>query len=221
MKSSPAARYAIVTRVSGMRYRRNMRSMRCVTRKPPAMLIVASRIAAAPRMVTGRRRRAADLQHAADHDDAADRVGHAHQRRVQRRRDVPHHLPADDAGEREHRQVRQERRRRDQAEADRARPRATIARIGPPTPRFLRRLARAAGASFGAAAFGFGGSTTGGRAGGGHITSPSRSTSAPRTTSSSRSRWKWLAPPRSASRCVRLLPNSRLAVGASRLGRSV
>ena len=30
-----------------------------------------------------------------------------------------------------------------------------------------------------------------------------------------------LAPPRSASRCVRLLPNSRLAVGARRLGRSV
>ena len=73
------------------------------------MLIVASRIAAAPRITAGSDERAAHLQHAADHDDAADRIGHAHQRRVQRRRDVPDHLPADDAGQREHGQVRQER----------------------------------------------------------------------------------------------------------------
>src|SRR5690606_38581387 len=32
-------------------YLRNIRSMRCVTRKPPEMLMVAMRIAMAPRMV--------------------------------------------------------------------------------------------------------------------------------------------------------------------------
>ena len=37
----------------GSPQRRNMRSIRCVTRKPPAMLIDASRMAAAPRSTTG------------------------------------------------------------------------------------------------------------------------------------------------------------------------
>ncbi len=40
-----------------------------------------------------------DLNHAADDDDAADRVGDTHQRRVQRGRDIPNHLPSDDAGQ--------------------------------------------------------------------------------------------------------------------------
>ena len=54
MKRIPAMRYETVTTVSGMcDYRRNMRSMRCVTRKPPAMLIDASRMATAPRMTAG------------------------------------------------------------------------------------------------------------------------------------------------------------------------
>ena len=101
--------------------------MRCVTRKPPAMLIVASRMAAAPSIAISDAEAAADLQHAADDDDAADRVGDAHQRRVQRRRDVPDHLPADEAGEHEHGEVRQELGRRDPAEAGEQRRRATSA----------------------------------------------------------------------------------------------
>src|SRR3954471_9769671 len=44
-------------------------------------------------------------QHAADDDDAADRVGHAHERRVQRRRHVPDDVPADHTGQQEHGQV--------------------------------------------------------------------------------------------------------------------
>src|SRR5499427_2729283 len=48
---------------------------------------------------------AVQRQHAADDDDAADRVGDAHQRRVQRRRDVPDHVPADHARQQEDRQV--------------------------------------------------------------------------------------------------------------------
>ena len=127
-----------------MRYRRNIRSMRCVTRNPPAMLIVASRIAAAPRITAGRAWPAAELQHAADHDDAADRVGDAHQRRVQRRRDVPDDLPADDAGEREDGQVRQEGRRRDQAERQQRRGASAASAIGE-RKTLLRRLSAGAG----------------------------------------------------------------------------
>ena len=92
--------------------------MRCVTRKPPAMLIDASRMAQRAEHHRRRRRRPAHRQHAADDDDAADRVGDAHERRVQRRRHVPDHLPADDAGEREDGEVREERRRRDEAERE-------------------------------------------------------------------------------------------------------
>ena len=128
----------MVTRLSGMRrvsYRWNICSMRWVTRKPPAMLIVASRTATAPRITDGDVERAADLQHAADDDDAADRVGDAHQRRVQRRRHVPDHLPADEAGQHEHGEVRQERRRRDQRRA----PSERRARRRPARPRCRRR----------------------------------------------------------------------------------
>ena len=52
----------------------------------------------------------------------------------------------------------------------------------------------------------FGGSGTTFGFGGGHIISPSCSTRAPRTTSSSRSTCQLLAPPMSASKCVRLVP---------------
>ena len=109
-------RYETVTTVSGIvDYRRNMRSMRCVTRKPPAMLIDASRMATAPEDDGGRSWRAADGEHAADDDDAADRVSDAHERRMQGCRDVPDHLPADDARQGEDREVREEGRWRDEA----------------------------------------------------------------------------------------------------------
>jgi hypothetical protein len=89
----------------------NIPSMRWVTAKPPNMLMLASRIARKPRkpavaLVLR------ELEHAADEDDAADGVGDAHQRGVQRRRDVPDDLPADDAGQHEDRELLQEVRRR-------------------------------------------------------------------------------------------------------------
>src|SRR5688572_30600681 len=62
--------------------------------------------------------RARDLEHAAHDDDAADRVGDAHERRVQSRRHVPHDLPADEHAEHEHRQVCHECRRRHGAETE-------------------------------------------------------------------------------------------------------
>ena len=71
------------------------------------MLIAASSDRRRAPRISDRRRRAgaADLQHAADDDDAADRVGHAHQRRVQRRRHVPDDHVADEAREHEHGEV--------------------------------------------------------------------------------------------------------------------
>src|SRR5262249_21328880 len=45
----------------------------------------------------------------ADHDDRRDRVGHRHQRRVQRRRDRPHHVVTDEYGEHENREAEHER----------------------------------------------------------------------------------------------------------------
>ena len=96
----------------------NIRSIRCVTRKPPAMLIVDSRMAVAP-STTG-----------------ADAVGPLNcsmppttmmplmalvtliERRVQRRRHVPDDLPPDDACQRKDGQMGQECGRRNVAEAD-------------------------------------------------------------------------------------------------------
>ena len=49
-----------------------------------------------------------DLQHAADDDDPADRVGDRHQRGVQRRSDVPDDLPADEDRENEDGEVIEE-----------------------------------------------------------------------------------------------------------------
>ena len=86
----------------------NIRSMRCVTRKPPATLIVGDRMATAPSTTGGVRAGPLHRQHPADDDDAADRVGDAHERRVQRGRDVPDDLPADEARQHEHREVLRE-----------------------------------------------------------------------------------------------------------------
>ena len=91
--------------------------MRCVTRKPPATLMVATSTATAPRTDAAPSPLPRHQQHAADEDDAADGVGDAHQRRVQRRRDVPDDVPADDAGEQEDREVPEELRRRQRAAA--------------------------------------------------------------------------------------------------------
>ena len=94
------------------RPRRNIRSMRSVTRKPPAMLIAAKSAASAP-STDATSSPATDLQHSADDDDAADRVGDAHERRVQRRSHAPDDLPADEAREDEDRRVLEEVTRRE------------------------------------------------------------------------------------------------------------
>ena len=64
---------------------------------------------------------ASELQHPADDDDPADRVGDAHQRCVKRGRHIPDHLPADDAGKRKDGQVGEKRWRRDEAEREQCR----------------------------------------------------------------------------------------------------
>ena len=51
----------------------------------------------------------ADREQRADHDHRGDRVGHAHQRRVQRRRHRPHHVVADEHRQHEDRQAEHER----------------------------------------------------------------------------------------------------------------
>ena len=83
----------------------NMSSIRCVTRKPPNTLIDTSVTAddaepAAPVEIRRARR-----EHRADHDDARDRVGQRHQRRVQRRRHVPDDVVADEDRQHEDDQV--------------------------------------------------------------------------------------------------------------------
>src|SRR3984885_2675790 len=50
----------------------------------------------------------ADREQRADHDHRGDRIGHRHQRRVQRRRHRPHHEIADEHGENENRQPEHE-----------------------------------------------------------------------------------------------------------------
>jgi hypothetical protein len=78
--------------------------MRWVTAKPPNILIVASTMPQRPAsdpLVRACMSPSAVAQSApgADGDDAADGVGHAHQRRVQRRLDVPDHHVAHEAGQ--------------------------------------------------------------------------------------------------------------------------
>ena len=79
----------------------NMASMRLVTMKPPKMFTAASVTARKPKNRAAPLSASAGRQDGADHDHRGDRVGHAHQRRMQRRRHVPHHVVADEAGHQE------------------------------------------------------------------------------------------------------------------------
>ena len=78
----------------------NMPSIRWVTRNPPNVLTATRATAMAPRIAAGP---AEVLEPAAedgaDDDHRADGVGHAHERRVQRGRDVPDHVVADEDGQ--------------------------------------------------------------------------------------------------------------------------
>ena len=92
-----------------------MASMRWVTRKPPKILTLAITSAAKPKQLrrptTGRRslgRLDADREQRADHDHRRDRVGHRHQRRMQRGRHAPHHVIADEDREHEDREAEHE-----------------------------------------------------------------------------------------------------------------
>src|SRR4029453_7474789 len=77
MKSRPAPRYATVTRVSGMSAAEHAQhSLRDEEAAGDVDRRQQDRGGAEDG--DGRRRRAAHLQHAADHYYAADRVGHAH-----------------------------------------------------------------------------------------------------------------------------------------------
>ena len=109
----------------------NIDSIRCVTRKPPKMFTLASVTAMKPNAVAQPDSAEPGRQHRADDDHRGDRVGHRHQRRVQRRRDVPDHVVADEAGHQEH----------GEQEDERARP---PRRPGPAPARELMRLRRPA-----------------------------------------------------------------------------
>jgi hypothetical protein len=91
-----------------------MASMRRVTRKPPKMLMPAMKMPRAASMRDQPRARS-DLHQRAENDDRRDRVGHRHQRRVQRMRHVPDHLEADEHRQHEDDEVLHEARRRDKA----------------------------------------------------------------------------------------------------------
>ena len=92
-----------------------MPSMRWVTRKPPKMLTEARTSATKPsaRAQIGPAsladQRHADREQRADHDHRGDRVGHRHQRRVQRRRHRPDHVVADEDRQHEDREPEHER----------------------------------------------------------------------------------------------------------------
>ena len=85
--------------------RLNMPSIRSVTMKPPTMLIAPKAIAMKPITYSSAVVGVARDDQAAEHDDAVDRVGLRHQRRVQRRRDLRDDLEADERGEDEDRQL--------------------------------------------------------------------------------------------------------------------
>ncbi len=101
---------------------RNIDSMRRVTAKPPNILTAVSAMpaTASQRIQTSGRlvklaqqskwRR--DLHQRANGDDAADRIGHAHQGGMQGRRDIPDHHVTDETREHEHSEVPKERCRR-------------------------------------------------------------------------------------------------------------
>ena len=87
-------------------------SMRLVTRKPPKMFTEARIRATKPRTLevqealSDRRHRHRDQR--ADDDHRGDGVGHAHQRRVQRRRHAPDHEIADEDRQHEDRKPEDE-----------------------------------------------------------------------------------------------------------------
>ena len=157
--------------------------MRRVTAKPPKTLMVASRIATVATMVIAERG-LPDLQQRADEDDARDRVGHRHQRGVQRVVHVADHVVADHDGQREHHQVPDQRGRGHRGdEEERERRHADE-----------RRTAGAADAggfscfTAGAAAAGVAaGAADTDTSGGGQVDSPSRTTVIDRCTTSSKS----------------------------------
>ena len=119
MKQTLATRYSSVTRlrlICGLPSRGlppgaflsfflNISSMRRVTRKPPKMLTAASATASTPMVLPSEGLGERRGEHGADDHDRRDRVGHRHQRRVQRRRDGPHHVVADVDGQHEDDQV--------------------------------------------------------------------------------------------------------------------
>jgi hypothetical protein len=84
-------------------YLRNIDSMRRVTAKP-----------AYPSLRTNKSERQwrRDLHQCTDGNDAADRIGHAHQRSMQRGGDIPHHHVTDETREHKHSEVSKERCRR-------------------------------------------------------------------------------------------------------------
>ena len=158
-----------------------------VTRKPPATLIAASRTATPPERPARRRAAAVQRQHAADDDDAADRVGDAHQRRVQRRRHVPDDVPADDTRQQEHGEVLRGTRAAPKIAAAPSRIAASAAHDVGPLLLLVRRLrARRGALRVAAGRRRLGRRRGGGRrgCGGGHSSSPSLRTSAPRWISS-------------------------------------
>jgi len=84
-----------------------------------------------PRRAAAEQRRR-DLNQGADGDNAADRIGDAHQRRVQRGRDVPHHHVTDKYCQHEYGEVAEEGRRRVRAtnqNASAAMPNMTAVRV--------------------------------------------------------------------------------------------
>jgi hypothetical protein len=76
--------------------RLNIDSIRWVTRNPPKMLTLARVTAMKPKAMAQPL-----VPRPADSDHRGNRVGHRHQRRMQRRGDVPHHVVADEAGHQE------------------------------------------------------------------------------------------------------------------------
>ena len=87
----------------------NIESMRCVTMKPPKIFTDAKVTAMKPNSIAHERRGQAGCQHRADDDHRGNRVGHRHQRRVQRRGHVPHDVVADEAGHQENGEQEDER----------------------------------------------------------------------------------------------------------------
>ena len=82
--------------------------MRCVTKNPPTTLIVASTVAKKPSPVVSTRDHRPGRDHRADHRDARDGVRARRERRMQNRRHLGDDLEADEHGQHEDRQHRDE-----------------------------------------------------------------------------------------------------------------